>query len=41
MKEHMRFCLATVAIFMAVSLGARDAASNEPEASTRSRYLME
>ncbi len=34
MKEHMRFCLATVAIFMAVSLGARDAASNEPEAST-------
>src|SRR5438876_11569130 len=34
MKEHMRFCIATVTIFMAVTLSAANAASNEPEAST-------
>src|SRR6266853_2224564 len=34
MKEHMRFCVATMSIFMAVSLSAANAASNEPEAST-------
>src|SRR5204862_1427018 len=34
MKEYMRFCVATMSIFMAVSLSAANAASNEPEAST-------
>src|SRR5438552_17984400 len=33
MKEHVRFCVATMSIFMAVSLSAANAASNEPEAS--------
>src|SRR6266478_7885796 len=34
MKENMRFCLATAAIFMAVSLSGSNAASNEADAST-------
>src|SRR5881394_1084550 len=34
MKEHMRFCVATMSIFMAVSLSAASAASQEPSSST-------
>src|SRR6266481_7922038 len=34
MKENMRFCLATAAIFMAVSLSGSSAASNGADAST-------
>src|SRR5438046_9570072 len=34
MREYVRLCLATATIFMAVGLGASNAASNEPETST-------